>query len=169
MNMKQTLTRKSILTAACVCFVTSLTAQTTWNGQQDQTSIKDGSSAQDQRLVASLSKSDSMLPMQLTPGAVTPVSSPEPGVTALSLLDNNDARAKPVLASSLVNPAFLSPAAPVKWTAVASAPDHSSSRNSWIGVEPGTMPLMAPMHPELSPYQAYGAAPIVVNLRFGHK
>ncbi|HEX4771199.1 MAG TPA: hypothetical protein VH351_10230 [Bryobacteraceae bacterium] len=158
--MKQTLTRTSILTAACFCFVTSLTAQTISNTQKDQ------------RLVASLSKSDSMLPMQLTPNAVPtalPNSSPEPGVTSLSLADNKSAPVAPLLTSSLVNPSFLSPATPVRWTAVPAAADHSSGRNSWIGVEPGTLPLIAPIHPELSPYETYGAAPIVVNLRFGHK
>jgi hypothetical protein len=49
-----TLTRKSILAAACFCFATSLAAQT----RQDSTSAKDIVAAQEPQIIASLTRPD---------------------------------------------------------------------------------------------------------------
>ena len=65
LNMNQTtLTRKSILAAACFCFATSLTAQTA--GRQESTSLKDTPAAKEPQMVASLNHPASIPAMPLT-------------------------------------------------------------------------------------------------------
>jgi hypothetical protein len=149
-----TLTRKSILAAACFCFATSLAAQTT--GQQEP------------QMVASLSRPASIpaMPSVVTPppahssaaSAATPVSSPSADTPQVKLLAS----------SSLPTSVSLSAATAVRWSAVTPAATHSSSRKSWISVEPGTVPP-APLYQEAPSDNPYGPAPAFVNLRLGHK
>ena len=66
-----TLTRKSILAAACFCFATSLAAQT--SARQESTSSKEIATAQEPQIVASLTHPASIPAMPVAnPNAATP-------------------------------------------------------------------------------------------------
>jgi hypothetical protein len=78
--------------------------------------------------------------------------------------------------ASLTKPARLAPGTPAdptlvapKLITIASVREQSQSpkRNSFIGVEPGVMPLNIRMDPTAS--QKYGAAPAMVEIRIGRK
>lgn len=155
-----TLSRKSIFAAACFCFATSLAAQTT--ARNESTSLKETSTAQEPQIVASLTHAASIPAMPLTnPNAAESV--PTPVLPAR-------VQTQPVklLASSLTLPALSSATTAVRWTAVAPVTDRSSGHNSWISVEPGTLPP-APLYQESPSSNPYGPAPAFVNLRFGRK
>ena len=155
-----TLTRKSILAAACFCFATSLTAQTA--GRPESTSVKDTTSAKQPQMVASLSHPASMPAMPLAvPSALTSPpdqSSAAASATQIAPAEIDTPQPKLLASSSLV---------PVRWSA-ASAVTDQSSRKSWVSVERGTLPP-APLYQEAPSANPYGPAPAFVNLRFGHK
>jgi hypothetical protein len=165
-----TLTRKSILAAACFCFATSLTAQTA--GRQESTSLKDTPAAKEPQMVASLNHPASIPAMPLTDlsTSMPPAdhSSAASIATPISPAGVDTPQVKLLASSSLPTSASLSAATAVRWSAVTPATDHSSSRRSWVSVEPGTVPP-APLYQEAPSANPYGPAPAFVNLRFGHK
>jgi len=162
-----TLTRKSILAAACFCFATSLTAQTA--GRQESTSVQD---AKEPQIVASLSHRASMPAMPLAlPGVLTtPPADSSAASTArpLTPAGADTPQVKLLASSSLPASVSLSAATAVRWSAVTPLTDRSSSRKSWISVEPGTLPP-APLYQEAPSANPYGPAPAFANLRFGNK
>jgi hypothetical protein len=163
-----TLTRKSILAAACFCFATSLTAQTA--GRQESTSLKE-SSSQEPQIVASLNHPASIPAMPLTvPSTLTPPpdhSSAASAATPVASTGADTPQVKLLASSTLPTSASLSAATAVRWSAVTPITDHSS-RKSWVSVEPGTTPP-APLYQEAPSANPYGPAPAFVNLKFGHK
>ena len=165
-----TLTRKSILAAACFCFATSLTAQTA--GRQESTSSKDTTSAKEPQIVASLSHPASIPAMPFTvPGTLTSPpdhSSAASVATPISPAGVDTPQAKLLVSSLLPASASLSAATAIRWSAVTPLADHSSSRKSWVSVEPGTLPP-APLYQEAPSANPYGPAPAFVNLSFGRK
>jgi len=165
-----TLTRKSILAAVCFCFATSLAAQTA--GPQESTSLKDTPAAKEPQMVASLSHPASITAMPSAfPGVVTtPPADSSAASTArpISPAGADTPQVKLLASSSLPTSVSLSAATAVRWSAVTPATDHSSSRKSWISVEPGTLPP-APLYQEAPSANPYGPAPAFANLRFGHK
>ncbi len=164
------LTRKSILAAACFCFATSLVAQT--SARQESTSLKENPTAQEPRIVASLTHPASVPAMPLTnSNAATPAqdrSSAESVPTPIVPARVDTPQVKLLASSSLPITASVPAATAVRWTAVTPARDHSSSRKSWVGLEPGTAPP-APLYEVAPSANPYGPAPAFVNLRFGHK
>jgi hypothetical protein len=169
--MKQTkLNRKSILAAACFCFATSLTAQTA--GRQESTSLMDSTSAQEPQIIASLSHPASIPAMPSTDfSTVTPPpdnSSAASAAKPVSSIGVDTPQVKLLASSSLPASASLSAATAVRWSAITPVANHSSSRKSWISVEPGIAPP-APLYQEAPSSNPYGPAPAFVNLRLGHK
>ena len=167
--MNQTmLTRRSILAAACFCFATSLAAQTA--GRQESTSLKD--STKEPQIVASLTHPASIPALPVTdPGTLMSPpdhSSAASAVTPVSSADVDTPQVKLLASSSLPAPVSLSAATAVRWSAVTPLAAHSSSRKSWVSIEPGTLPP-APLYQEAPSANPYGPAPAFVNLRFGHK
>lgn len=164
------LTRKSILAVACFCFATSLAAQTT--DRQESTSLKANPTAQEPQIVASLSHPASIPAIPLTnSNAVTPApdrSAVESVPAPVLPVPVGTPQIKLLASSSLSMPASPSAATAVRWTAVAPITDHSSTRKSWVSVEPATVPP-APLYEVAPSANPYGPAPAFVNLRFGHK
>ncbi len=153
-----TLTRKSILAAACFCFATSLAAQT--SARQESTSSKEIATAQEPQIVASLTHPASIPAM--------PVANPNAATPAPDHSSTESVPVKLLASSSLLMPALSSATAAVRWTAVTPVTEHSSSRKSWVSVQPGTVPP-APLYQEAPSANPYGPAPAFANLRFGHR
>ena len=165
-----TLTGKSILAAACFCFVTSLAAQTT--ARQESTSFTQNPTTQDTQIVAALTYPASIPAMPLTnPNVVTPApdhSFAESVPTPVLPARVDTPQVKQLASSTLPIAASLSAPTAVRWTAVTAVTDQSSSRKSWVSVERGTVPP-APLDQVAPSANPYGPAPAFVNLRFGHK
>jgi hypothetical protein len=163
LNMNQTtLTRKSILAAACFCFAASLTAQTTV--RQQSTSSKDNPDPQAEQMVASLSHAGSIPAMRSANAETVTPAVPAPALPARI----ETPQVKLLASSSLPVSASLPTATAVRWTAVTPVRDHSSSRKSWVSVERGTQPP-APLYEVAPSANPYGPSPAFVNLRFGHE
>ncbi len=162
-----TLTRKSILAGACFCFATSLTAQTA--GRQASTSFDESRYAKEPQIVASLSHPASIPAMPLAvPGALTPSPDHSSAASVTSDRGVDTLQANLLPSSSLQNSASLSAATAIRWSAVTPVADRSSSRQSWVRVEPGTLPP-APLYQEAPSANPYGPAPAFATIKFGRK
>jgi hypothetical protein len=136
-----------IVAAASLGFVASLTAQTI---------------SPEQPLVASVDR-PALLP-GIPVAYRTTLASIELAPTPVAAV--NTAQPKQLVSSSLLNSAALASEPSVKWTAPQTA-EHSSSHKSWVRVEPGTMPNVTSIYPDAPPNKEFGAAPAVVNVKFG--
>jgi hypothetical protein len=106
-----------------------------------------------------------------TPHSTSTYSVPDAG------RDTSTLATSPAPSAPCVNPARVMPGTPAGTTSasstlaasnlntIASVGEQSAKRNSFIGVQPGMMPLDIRMDPTST--QKYGAAPAMVQLRIG--